>query len=98
MARIEATDTTRWFGFKDDVVIRLQTVEEGVRLEMRSKSRLGRGDVRTNAERIRTFIDALPLVLNDCYQSTSAAFCILAGAVTMPNQTSQRPDAMSQTD
>lgn len=65
MARIEATDTTRWFGFKDDVVIRLQTVEEGVRLDIRSKSRLGRSDVGTNAERIRTFIDALPLVLND---------------------------------
>lgn len=65
VARIEATDTTRWFGFKDDVVIRLQTVEEGVRLDMRSKSRLGGGDVGTNAERIRTFIDTLPLVLSD---------------------------------
>lgn len=64
-ARIEATDTTRWFGFKDDVVIRLQTVEEGVRLDMRSKSRLGGSDVGTNAERIRTFIDTLPLVLSD---------------------------------
>lgn len=54
-ARIEATDTTRWFGFKDDVVVRLQTLEQGTRVDLRSKSRVGKSDVGKNAERIREF-------------------------------------------
>jgi uncharacterized protein (DUF1499 family) len=62
-ARIEATDTTRWFGFKDDVVIRLQSVEDGTRLDMRSKSRVGGSDIGTNAERIREFTRTLPRAL-----------------------------------
>src|SRR5690606_29915881 len=37
-ARVEATDTTRWFGFKDDVVIRIQDTPEGTRVDIRSKS------------------------------------------------------------
>ncbi|MDQ2075754.1 DUF1499 domain-containing protein [Marinimicrobium sp. ABcell2] len=63
-ARIEATDTTRWFGFKDDVVIRLIQVDEGTRLDMRSKSRVGGSDIGTNAERIREFTRALPGALS----------------------------------
>lgn len=58
-ARIEATDTTFWFGFKDDVVIRLESIETGTRVDMRSKSRVGRSDVGKNAERIREFTRAL---------------------------------------
>ena len=57
--RIEATDTTTWFGFKDDVVIRIQAQAEGAELDIRSKSRVGRSDVGKNAERIRAFITAL---------------------------------------
>jgi uncharacterized protein (DUF1499 family) len=53
--RIEATDTTRWFGFKDDVVIRVRPHEAGSRVDVRSKSRVGRGDAGTNAARIREF-------------------------------------------
>jgi uncharacterized protein (DUF1499 family) len=53
--RIEATATTLWFGFKDDVVIRIVPVTGGTRLDMRSKSRVGRSDVGANAERIRRF-------------------------------------------
>ncbi|MDR9438110.1 MAG: DUF1499 domain-containing protein [Halomonas sp.] len=34
--RIEATATTTWFGFKDDVVIRLSETSDGVRVDMRS--------------------------------------------------------------
>ncbi|PMR74451.1 DUF1499 domain-containing protein [Billgrantia endophytica] len=56
---IEATDTTTWFGFKDDVVIRLSETEEGVRVDVRSASRVGRSDTGTNAERIRAYLDAL---------------------------------------
>jgi uncharacterized protein (DUF1499 family) len=54
--RIEATDTTRWFGFKDDIAIRITTVPEGTRVDLRSVSRVGRSDVGTNAKRIREFV------------------------------------------
>ncbi len=54
--RIEATDTTFWFGFKDDVVIRITALPEGARVDVRSISRVGRSDVGANAERIRKFL------------------------------------------
>jgi uncharacterized protein (DUF1499 family) len=54
--RIEATATTLWFGFKDDVVIRVRPSAEGSRLDIRSKSRVGRSDVGANAARIRAFV------------------------------------------
>lgn len=57
--RIEATATTLWFGFKDDVVIRIVPDGDGSRLDIRSKSRVGRSDVGANAARIRKFIAAL---------------------------------------
>lgn len=58
-ARIEATDTTFWFGFKDDVVVRLQSVKEGTLVDLRSKSRVGKSDLGKNAERIRQFSNRL---------------------------------------
>ncbi|TVP49797.1 MAG: DUF1499 domain-containing protein [Halomonas sp.] len=57
--QIEATATTRWFGFEDDVVIRLAELDESVQVDMRSASRLGASDVGTNAARIETFLRAL---------------------------------------
>lgn len=57
--RIEATDTTFWFGFKDDVVVRILAGETGTRVDVRSKSRVGMSDVGANAQRIRRFLDAL---------------------------------------
>ena len=54
--RIEATDTTFWFGFKDDIVIRVRPTAEGSRVDIRSKSRVGRSDVGANAARIRDFM------------------------------------------
>jgi uncharacterized protein (DUF1499 family) len=55
--RIEATATTRWFGFKDDIVVRIVPVAGGgSRVDIRSVSRVGRSDVGTNARRIRTFL------------------------------------------
>ena len=56
---IEATATTTWFGFQDDIVIRLREEEDSVRVDMRSASRVGRSDVGTNAARIRAYLDAL---------------------------------------
>lgn len=57
--RIEATDQTFWFGFKDDVVIRITAAGARSRVDVRSVSRVGRGDVGTNARRIREFVARL---------------------------------------
>jgi uncharacterized protein (DUF1499 family) len=57
--RIEATDTTFWFGFTDDIVVRLTPWGAGTRVDLRSVSRVGRSDVGTNARRIRDFLDEL---------------------------------------
>lgn len=57
--RIEATDTTLWYGFKDDVVIRIRPTATGSRLDMRSKSRMGRSDLGKNAARIRAYLEDL---------------------------------------
>jgi uncharacterized protein (DUF1499 family) len=57
--RIEATDTTLWFGFKDDVAVRVTPWGSGTRVDVRSVSRVGRSDVGTNASRIRDFLDRL---------------------------------------
>jgi hypothetical protein len=56
---IEATDTTRWFGFKDDVAVRMTRWGSGTRVDVRSVSRIGASDVGTNARRIRRFLGAL---------------------------------------
>lgn len=58
-ARIEATHTTFWFGFTDDIVVRMQNVEQGVRVDVRSKSRIGKSDVGKNAQRINTFLQTM---------------------------------------
>jgi hypothetical protein len=59
--RIEATDTTFWFGFKDDIVIRITAMDGRSRIDIRSVSRVGRSDVGTNAARIRRFIATMKL-------------------------------------
>ena len=53
--RIEATDTTFWFGFKDDVIVRIRPADNGSRVDLRSVSRVGGGDIGANAARIRAF-------------------------------------------
>ncbi|MDQ3270069.1 MAG: DUF1499 domain-containing protein [Pseudomonadota bacterium] len=57
--RIEATDTTFWFGFKDDVVVRVSASGEGSRIDVRSVSRVGKSDVGANAARIREYLQRL---------------------------------------
>ncbi|MGE0527866.1 MAG: DUF1499 domain-containing protein [Bdellovibrionales bacterium] len=53
---IEATDTTLFFGFKDDVVIRiLATAPNESKIDVRSVSRVGLSDLGVNAERIQRF-------------------------------------------
>ncbi|TNE35638.1 MAG: DUF1499 domain-containing protein [Alphaproteobacteria bacterium] len=54
---IEATDQTFWFGFKDDVAIRItENPEGGVIVDMRSVSRVGLSDLGVNAARVRAFL------------------------------------------
>lgn len=57
--RIEATATTPFFGFKDDVVIRVSSASGIARVDVRSKSRVGRGDIGANAKRIRAYLERL---------------------------------------
>jgi len=60
VGRIEATDTTFWFGFKDDIVIRVRADgPNSALLDIRSISRVGRSDAGANAARIRNFIREL---------------------------------------
>jgi uncharacterized protein (DUF1499 family) len=60
---IEATDTTAWFGFKDDIVIRVTDNGNERLVDIRSKSRVGGSDLGKNAERIHDFIDELDRVV-----------------------------------
>ena len=57
--RIEATATTDWFGFKDDVIIRITPSGNSSRVDMRSVSRVGRSDLGANARRIQEFLRQL---------------------------------------
>lgn len=50
---VEATDTTFWYGYKDDVVMRVRPTAVGSVIDIRSKSRVGQSDLGTNAARIR---------------------------------------------
>ena len=54
--RIEATDRTFWFGFTDDIVIRIIPNGAGSRIDVRSASRVGKSDLGVNAKRIRAFM------------------------------------------
>lgn len=57
--RIEATDTTLFFGFKDDVVIRVRPQGQGSIVDVRSLSRIGGSDIGANAKRVRCFLNKL---------------------------------------
>ena len=57
--RVEASDTTFWFGFVDDVVIRVAASASGSRVDVRSLSRVGQSDVGKNAARIRSYLARL---------------------------------------
>jgi uncharacterized protein (DUF1499 family) len=59
--RIEAIDTTPFFRFKDDVVIRIRPDARGSRIDLRSHSRIGLTDLGKNASRIMNFLRAFPV-------------------------------------
>jgi uncharacterized protein (DUF1499 family) len=55
----EGVVETRLFRFRDDFVVRIRPDGEGTRVDMRSKSRVGRGDLGANGQRIALFLQAL---------------------------------------
>jgi uncharacterized protein (DUF1499 family) len=57
--RIHAVATTFWFGFKDDVTVRVTAQEGASRIDVRSRSRVGRSDAGTNARRVRAYLKRL---------------------------------------
>lgn len=56
---IEASEASLWFGFVDDIVIRVAADGDGSRIDIRSLSRQGKGDLGVNAARVRAYIAAL---------------------------------------
>jgi hypothetical protein len=56
---IEAVATTAWFGFKDDVVIRVRPEKGMSRVDVRSASRVGKSDLGANARRIKAYMKRL---------------------------------------
>jgi uncharacterized protein (DUF1499 family) len=56
---IEGVATSRLFRFQDDFVIEVRPADGGSVVQMRSKSRDGRGDVGANAARIEAFFAKL---------------------------------------
>lgn len=61
---IEAYDTTTFFGFVDDVVIRIQKDGQMTILDARSKSRIGKSDIGKNAQRLNSLIAGVNNNLN----------------------------------
>jgi uncharacterized protein (DUF1499 family) len=57
--RLEATSVSRVFRFVDDIVVRVRPEGSGSKIDMRSKSRVGKGDLGANAARIESFMLAL---------------------------------------
>ncbi len=60
---IEASERSRWFGFTDDIVIRVAPAGDGAgngsRVDLRSESRQGRSDFGVNAARVRAYLAKL---------------------------------------
>ncbi len=56
--RLEATETSALFRFKDDIVLRVKPTDtgEGSIVDMRSVSRVGVSDLGVNAKRVRSFL------------------------------------------
>jgi len=57
--QLEATATSGWFGFKDDVAVRLTPLEGAIRVDMRSVSRVGLSDLGANSKRVYGFMSEL---------------------------------------
>lgn len=58
LGHLEATETSAFFRFKDDIVLRVRPTDtgEGSVVDMRSVSRVGASDLGMNAKRVRAFL------------------------------------------
>ncbi len=56
---IDATEESFWFGFTDDIMIRVRSEGEGSRIDVRSTSRVGLSDLGANAKRVRNLLDEI---------------------------------------
>jgi uncharacterized protein (DUF1499 family) len=54
--RLEAIQTSVWYGFTDDMVVRITETPQGTRVDVRSKSRVGRSDIGQNDPQIRVLM------------------------------------------
>jgi fatty-acyl-CoA synthase len=59
LGRIEATQTSFWYGFKDDVIARIRPEGQGSRVDLRSVSRVGGSDLGANCARVSRILEAL---------------------------------------
>ena len=57
--RFEATSRSFWYGFTDDIAVRVRPRHGGSVVDVRSVSRVGISDMGANARRIRAFTEAL---------------------------------------
>lgn len=57
--RLEATATSFWFGFSDDVVVMVTGDGAGARVDARSVSRVGRSDLGANAARLEALLGTI---------------------------------------
>ena len=65
---LDAVVTTGWFGFEDDVALRVFTGPKETRVDMRSASRQGRSDLGVNRGRILNFLNRLNERLGGAYK------------------------------
>ncbi|MBC6486070.1 DUF1499 domain-containing protein [Aeromonas hydrophila] len=65
---LEAVVTTGWFGFQDDVALRIFAGPKETRIDMRSASRQGQSDLGTNRARIEEFLIRLNERLGQAYK------------------------------
>lgn len=61
---IEAVARSLILGFPEDVVLRIRATNDGTRIDLRSASRYGRGDLGSNAARVRNLITDIDTVLS----------------------------------
>ena len=59
LGRVEATHTSSWYEFKDDVIARIQPEGRGSRVDLRSISRVGGSDLGANCARVTRIVEAL---------------------------------------
>lgn len=65
--RIEAEVTSFFYGFTDDIVVRIRPLSDGSgsAVDVRSSSRVGVGDMGANARRVRLFLNDLHKQVGD---------------------------------